>query len=67
MKRASILVLALSVLAMSGCVAPVTRQDVPRLLAHPQAKAAAQAAPDFFSDAMNTIARLDHELNSRTP
>jgi hypothetical protein len=58
------LVLLLPLFA-AGCVSAPLRNDVPRLLTHPQFNAAAKAAPDFTTEAMNTIARLDHELNSR--
>jgi hypothetical protein len=50
---------------IAGC-ATITppRNDVARLLAHPQAASAAVAAPDFTADALNTVARLDHELST---
>ena len=57
------LAIALLAAALGGCSSP-PRADVARLLAHPQAETAAKAAPDFFTDAMQTIARLDHELNA---
>lgn len=66
----------LAVLALAGCsTAPIAattipdsiRDDVGRLLAHPEAKAAFKAAPNFTQDALETIARLDHELSSPRP
>lgn len=36
-----------------------------RLIAHPQFKAAAQAAPDWTRDALNTIADLESEIERR--
>ena len=58
---------------LAGCirvpVAPapviptVLRNDVGRLREHPEYRAAIKAAPDFTRAAMETIARLDHELN----
>lgn len=41
---------------------PVSAEDnVTRLLKHPQFQAAAQVAPDFTTDALKTIARLEKE------
>ena len=65
MKRTAYLVACIA-LTLTGCVTVPPRADVVRLLAHPEAMAAAKAAPHFFSDAMNTIAQLDHELNAAT-
>lgn len=39
------------------------RDDVGRLRGHAQYEAAWRAAPSFTKDAMETIARLNHELN----
>jgi hypothetical protein len=61
--RSSIFLLCL---ILSGCQSvPVVTGNVDRLLAHPQFKASAKAAPAFTTDALNTVARLEHEINSR--
>lgn len=52
-------------LGLAGCVSVPQRDHVTVLLAHPQAKAAAKVAPDFFKAAMNVIAEQDYELNQR--
>lgn len=52
-------------LGLAGCATVPKRDSVTVLLAHPQAKAAAKAAPDFFKAAMNTIAEQDYQLNTR--
>jgi len=73
MRRA---VLALSLALLAGCAtAPqqITRpghDHVGELLAHPQARAAAAAAPDFTAAALNRVAELSHDLrlaNSAKP
>jgi pantoate kinase len=53
--------------SLSGCFTPPVRDDVGRLLKHPQLDAAFKAAPDFTEEALTTIARLNHELNSPRP
>jgi hypothetical protein len=53
-------------LGLAGCATfTPTHNNVPRLLAHPEAKAAANAAPKFFIEVMDTIAEQDHELNRK--
>lgn len=39
------------------------RQDVPRLLKHPEFKQAAKAAPNFVNDVLTLVAELNHEVN----
>ncbi|MBX3736727.1 MAG: hypothetical protein KF715_08565 [Candidatus Didemnitutus sp.] len=63
MKRACIII-ACALLA--GCAsAPVQLNNSDRLIQHPQFKKAAQAAPEFVSEALKTINRLEHEIESR--
>lgn len=62
----STLPLLLLALLLSSCATPaplpVTAEDnVTRLLQHPQFPLAARVAPDFTSDALKTIARLEKE------
>lgn len=58
--------LGLICLLLAGCTTPrpagVTAGNVDRLLAHPQFRAAAVAAPAFTADALNTVAQLEHDL-----
>lgn len=64
--------LLLVCLLVTGCATPPPakveyaplRKDVERLLAHPELRAAIQAAPNFTADALNTVRRLNHEINS---
>lgn len=54
-------------LLLIGCrtVAPLpvaAKDNTARLLAHPEFRAAAQAAPNFTKDAFRTITRLETEL-----
>lgn len=63
MKRAALL---LSLCLLAGCATPpVELNNSDRLIRHPQFKQAVQAAPDFVSDALKTINRLEHELESK--
>ena len=53
-------------LLLVGCTAPtpviLATGNVDRLIAHPEFKAAAIAAPNFTSDALNAVAKLEHDL-----
>lgn len=53
-------------LGLAGCATIQPKRDnVHRLLAHPEAKKAAVSAPKFFIEVMNTVAKQDHELNQK--
>lgn len=56
----------IAVLLLAGCAAPtqaiLPTGNVDRLIAHPEFKAAAKAAPGFTSDALNAVAKLEHDL-----
>ena len=60
----ALVVIACLFLAGCGATVPAIAPsgNVDRLLVHAQFKAAAQAAPDFTVEALNTIARLEHDL-----
>lgn len=68
-RRAAILigaVLAAHCLLASGCATrPVHLNNADRLIAHPQFQQAANAAPEFVSEALKTINRLEHEIERR--
>ena len=62
-------VFALIGLYLAACSAtqmtsPIIRDDVGRLMKHPEYEAAFRAAPNFTHEALTTAARLDHELNA---
>jgi uncharacterized lipoprotein YmbA len=59
-----VLILALAV-SLAGCATPPKRNDVDRLMAHPEFVKAAKAAPNFTTEALETVARLNHELRTR--
>lgn len=58
-------------LLLTGCASPkvevptygAMHHNVPRLLAHPQAGAAMQAAPEFVREVLNTVREQDRLLN----
>jgi hypothetical protein len=54
----------LSVFLASGCTTTKLANSE-RLIAHPQFRAAAQAAPDFTREALKTINRLEYELERK--
>jgi hypothetical protein len=60
-------VLALVLLvAVSGCMStPARLSNSDRLIRHPQFNQAAQAAPEFVSEALKTINRLEQEIERR--
>jgi len=51
-------------LALTGC-ASAPLENAKRLIEHPEFKAAAVAAPNFTSDALLTINRLEYEIQKR--
>ena len=57
--RLKMLLLLLPLVMCSGCL------TTERLIAHPQFKSAALAAPDWTRDALETIADLERELESQ--
>lgn len=65
MSRRHLLLTALAAAALGGggcATLPAELNNADRLLRHPQFSAAARVAPDFVSDALKTINRLEHEL-----
>lgn len=59
-RRWPLLGCALLLALTAGCTSPSrSPSQIDRLIAHPEFKAAAQAAPHFTSDALKTIADLE--------
>ncbi len=56
--------LMLLLLACSGCIT-IKLNNTDRLITHPQFNAAATAAPDWTRNALETIADLEREIESR--
>lgn len=56
-------------LFLAGCVStpPPLRGEVRRLIAHPGFEDARTIAPSWTTDALETVARLEYELNRRSP
>lgn len=51
---------------LTGCATtPLQLENTRRLMAHPQFQKAADAAPDFVSDALKTVNRLEQEIERR--
>lgn len=59
------LLTAYCLLASSCATRPVQLDNADRLIAHPQFQQAANAAPEFVSEALKTINRLEHEIERR--
>lgn len=56
----------LALATLAGCATPPVQLDnSARLIRHPQFKQAVQAAPEFVSDALKTINRLEHDIESK--
>ena len=62
--RLKMLLLLLPLVMCSGCLT-TKLNTTDRLIAHPQFKSAALAAPDWTRDALETIADLERELESQ--
>jgi uncharacterized lipoprotein YajG len=59
------LTLLLTMLALPGCALTPQTNEVQRLRNHPQYETALMAAPEWTSDALNTINDLEQRLNTQ--
>jgi hypothetical protein len=51
---------------VSGCIGPAVKlNNADRLIARPDFKQAAQAAPEFVRDALKTINQLEYQLERK--
>ncbi len=52
----------LAMLVMSGCATEIKMDNAQRLINHPEFSAAAKAAPNWTREALDTISRLEFEI-----